>query len=225
MNGEIEKIIARYEKRKNLNEKSSFFATAYTLFERELFFKRLIYRIFGHDLTKLKILEIGAGAGDNLLFFHRLGFRWENIFANELLPDRGVRLIENLGRSQNVNVGNALDLDFQNEFDIVFQSLVFTSILDSEFRKKLAEKMFLMTRNNGIILFYDFKYNNPQNKDVKRVSRKEIRLLFENCKIDFYNVTLAPPISRRVGRYYSFVNFFFPFLRTHLIAVIHKSTI
>ncbi len=222
MISEIEEIKARYERRKALYEKQYFYATAYTLFERELQYKRLIFNIFGSDLTNLKILEVGAGIGDNLLFFHRLGFKLENIFGNELLPERGVLLKEKTGNSKNINIGNALDLEFENDFDIVFQSLVFTSILDSDFRKDLAAKMISMTKKNGIILFYDFKYNNPANKDVKKISRKEIRILFKNYKVDFVNVTLAPPIARRVGRFYGIVNFLFPFFRTHMISVIYK---
>ena len=221
MINEIEEIKARYERRKNLNRKKYFYATAFSLFERELHYKRLITNRFGSDLTKVKILEIGAGTGDNILFFRRLGFNWENIFGNELLPERGMVLKKNHTISDNIIIGNALDLEFNNEFDIVFQSLVFTSVLDSDFRQKLSDKMISMTKKNGIILFYDFKYNNPVNKDVKKISKKEIRFLFRDRKIDFLNVTLAPPISRRIGRLYWLVNFLFPFLRTHLISVIY----
>ena len=49
---------------------------------------------------------------------------------------------------------------------------------------------------DGIILWYDFIYNNPSNPDVKRVSKKEIINLFSGVdNIQFYKVTLAPPIG------------------------------
>jgi SAM-dependent methyltransferase len=221
MNSEIEEIKARYRRREGRGEKMYLYSTAYTLFERELQYKRLIFNVFGQNLGNRKILEIGAGHGDNLLFFQRIGFNRRNIYGNELLPGRGVILADRLGIKDNIHIGNALDLEYQNEFDIVFQSLVFTSVLDHDFRRKLAEKMLSMTKSEGIILFYDFKYNNPRNRDVMKVSRKEIKDLFTGCRIEFHNVTLAPPIARMVGRFYGIFNTLFPFLRTHLIAVIH----
>jgi hypothetical protein len=125
--------------------------------------------------------------------------------------------------SSNVLPGDALLLEFESYFDVVFQSTVFTSILDSDFKKKLAVKMFDMVKDDGLVLWYDFKYDNPNNKDVKGVGKNEIKELFpEAKKIIFHNVTLAPPIGRRVGKFYNVVNFLFPFLRTHIISEIYK---
>ncbi|NJK97319.1 MAG: class I SAM-dependent methyltransferase [Bacteroidales bacterium] len=138
------------------------------------------------------------------------------------MEDRGVVLKKKLPAS-NIFIGNALELDFSNQFDIVFQSTVFTSILDDDFRRKLAQKMYEMVKSKGMVLWYDFKYNNPYNSDVKGINRNEIKELFPlSAKIEFYSVTLAPPIGRRIERIYNLVNFLFPFLRTHLIAIIYK---
>jgi hypothetical protein len=105
----------------------------------------------------------------------------------------------------------------------VLQSTVFTSILDESFRKALANKMFEMLKPGGIILSYDFTYNNPCNKDVRKLTRAEIKKLFPNHReIQFKRVTLAPPVARRVGKLYDLVNFLCPMLRTHLIAAIKK---
>jgi len=157
-----------------------------------------------------------------LIAFKRFGFYWNNIYANELLDDRVELLNKNLPNS-NIYAGDALKLEFSNYFDIVFQSTVFTSILDLEFKKKLASKMFDMAKNDGLILWYDFKYDNPNNQDVKGVGKTEIKALFpEAKKIIFHNVTLAPPIGRRIGKFYNLVNFLFPFLRTYFVVEIYK---
>lgn len=80
-----------------------------------------------------------------------------------------------------------------------------------------------MVKAEGIIIWYDFIYNNPGNKDVQGINKSEIRKLFKQAKdIEFFKVTLAPPISRRFYRLYHLLNTFFPFLRTHVIAVIKK---
>jgi len=117
--------------------------------------------------------------------------------------------------------GNALDLNSEKMFDIVFQSTAFTSILNEKFKREIALKMMRMVKHNGIIRWYEFKFNNPKNQDVKGISKSEIKELFKEAKeIEFFNVTLAPPIGRKIGKYYPFINFLFPFLRTHLITVI-----
>ena len=221
---EIESIKERYAKRKQNTQNYDILliASLYTVNEREIVYARIIKDFFGDDLSEKKIIEIGAGSGSNLLHFHRLGFKWENIYANELLDDRYSVLRERLPNSTCIR-GDASKLDYANEFDVVFQSTVFTSILDKNFRKILAEKMFEMLKPGGIIISYDFTYNNPQNKDVMKLTKKDIINLFADHRgISFKKVTLAPPISRRIGRLYDVANFFFPFLRTHLIAVIKK---
>jgi SAM-dependent methyltransferase len=221
---EIALIKERYSKRNNLAKQTAkcFYAGLYTVKEREIRYACIVRKIFGHDLSTKKIIEIGAGSGSNLLFYQNLGFKWENIYANELLEERYRALCERLPHSTCI-LGDALKLEYKDQFDIVFQSIVFTSILNQEFRKSLAHKMVEMLKPGGIIISYDFTFNNPQNKDVRKLTKKDIRSLFSQCKeIQFKKVTLAPPISRRVGRWYDIVNFLFPFLRTHTIAIIRK---
>ena len=119
--------------------------------------------------------------------------------------------------------GDALLLPYKEEFDVALQSTVFSSILDENFRKALANKMWDMLKPGGIILSYDFTYNNPNNKDVRKLTRREIENLFPNHKgIRLKKVTLAPPIARKIGKFYNMVNFVCPMLRTHLIAAIKK---
>jgi len=189
--------------------------------EREAVYKQVILSHFNHP-KNLKIMEIGAGAGANIPFFNEMGIDYKNIFANELIDDRATKL-KNIFPDVPLFIGDASTLDFKNNFDIVFQSTVFTSILDDDFKKRLAQKMWEMTKPNGIVLWYDFKYNNPSNKSVKGITKKEIKMLFSKTqKIDFYNVTLAPPIGRRFQSIYQLLNVLFPFLRTHVVAVIFK---
>jgi SAM-dependent methyltransferase len=220
---EIAQIKERYVRRKNRTHGTkSFYADLYMVKEREIHYANIVREHLGPDLSTKKIMEIGAGSGGNLLFFQYLGFKWKNIYANELLEERYQVLCGRLPNSTCI-LGDALELTYKNEFDIVFQSTVFTSILDQDFRKALAKKMFEMLKPGGMIISYDFTYNNPKNKDVLKLTRHDIGKLFPDSKeIQFKKVTLAPPVSRSTGRFYDVINFFFPFLRTHLIAVIKK---
>jgi len=197
----------------------------YSNFERYKIFFNILYDLWGnhYGYKDKRFLEIGAGTGGNLLEFMKLGFEKENIYANEINTNRGNILKEKVD-SKNLFLMDAISLSTEIKFDVILQSTVFTSILDTTNKQKLANKMFNLLNGGGCIMWYDFKYNNPSNKDVKGISKQEIIKLFPNAsKIDFYNVTLAPPIARKIPRLYPFINFIFPFLRTHIVAIIHKS--
>jgi SAM-dependent methyltransferase len=226
MNSEIQNITERYERRKKESvlkkNSNNLYFNHHVQSERELLYFEIIKARFD-SLDTIKFIEIGAGTGGNLFLFKRLGLKWENIYANELLLDR-FELLKETFPNINVYKGDACEIDenLNNSFDIVFQSTVFTSILDSNFKERLAGKMWNLLKQGGIILWYDFVFNNPRNNDVKGIKKREIAKLFKDSKkITLYKVTLAPPIGRKVKKLYPFFNIF-PFLRSHLIAVIEK---
>lgn len=172
------------------------------------------------DRGSLTLLEIGAGSGGNAYMFQKLGLSLENISFNELLPQR-IEMIKQNFPVNRLYPGDAIQIDFDQQFDIVFQSTVFTSILDNQARQDLAKKMWDLLKPGGIILWYDFIYNNPGNPDVRKVSVSEVEQLFENAiKMEVAKVTLAPPIGRKVGKFYKLFNF--KFLRSHILAVFQK---
>lgn len=181
--------------------------------------KKLLHVFLG-DVSDKTILEIGAGHGGNIPMLLSAGFKIENIFVNELLPER----IENIKRKYpavKIFEGDALSIDFPLRFDCVYQSTVFTSILNEEHRITLARKMWQLLKPGGIILWYDFIYNNPKNPDVKKVTVRELKIFFPYAKnAEINKVTLAPPIGRRVGKLYKLFNI--PFLRSHIVAVLQK---
>ena len=221
-----ERIAAHYLQR-NTDERvkkqgTQLYFNYYAQAERELCYTEIIKAHF-NSTAPLKLLEVGAGMGGNLHFFHRLGFKWENITANELLRERCMVLKDNFP-DITILRGDASQLENSaaNSYDIVFQSMVLTSVPDPVLKEKIAAKMLSMVRPGGIVLWYDFSYDNPHNKEVKGIGRKEIQQLFRKATdIRFQKVTLAPPIGRRVGKAYPIFNLF-PFLSTHLIAVIKK---
>lgn len=177
-------------------------------------------------IRELKLIEIGCGSGQNLMQFVKLGFTPKLLIGNELLSERVTSAREKLPIELKIIEGDALELDFpSNCFDIVFQSMVFSSILDKDFRYALAKKMWQLVKPGGGILWYDFIYNNPRNKDVKGIKLDEIKLLFPHGKIKKWKLTLAPPISRGITRIHPVMyNVFnsFPFLRTHILCWIKK---
>jgi ubiquinone/menaquinone biosynthesis C-methylase UbiE len=226
---EIEKIKERYNRRNSISKdiysplKTDVILRRHE-FERNLI--RILRKNFSYDIQNLKLLEIGCGTGINLLKFIELGFNPENLTGNELLEERLLKARKVLPGEVELLNGDSLKLKFDSEtFDIVFQSTVFTSILDDEFKKKLAEKMLSWVKPGGGILWYDFIYNNPSNPDVKGVSKKKVKELFPKTEIYFKKITMAPPISRLVTKISPSLYYFFniiPLLRTHLICWIKK---
>lgn len=220
-----EHVVKAFEKRKlsqSINQNSkSFYYSYYKRCERQLRYAELIRGHFTEGLSNLKVLEIGAGTGHNLLFFNYMGIPWQNMIANELLPDRAEFLSRRMPIKK-VHIGDALELNYKGEFDIVFQSTVFSSIPDEDYRYKVAGKMKEMLKPGGMILWYDFIYDNPKNKDVKKVTKAQVRKYFHDARrIKFRKVTVAPPVGRKIGRLYNFFNFCFPFLRTHIVVAIY----
>jgi SAM-dependent methyltransferase len=192
--------------------------------------QRVLIQLLNAHLTvpisDATVLEIGCGSGSNLLDLIRFGFRPENVVGNELLAERYMAARNNLPSSVRVIEGDASKLEFADgSFDLVYQSTVFSSLLDDEFQTALALQMWRWVKPGGAVLWYDFTYNNPSNADVRGVKVKRIRVLFPEAAIDMRRVTLAPPISRLITRIhpkaYIVLNVL-PFLRTHLLCWIGK---
>lgn len=220
---EVDLIAERYSRRlqRGASRVDSGFSSFqyFSASEREFWFRRELYRLLG-PASDLKALEIGAGAGFNIGFFRRMGVNPENIWGNELLPDRIAELKKWLPENQ-IIAGDARAINMPGQFDVILQSTVFSSILDKSFCQELANSMWSNLKPGGVILWYDFTYGNPKNKDVRGISWGEAKSYWPDGKVQFHKkVTLAPPIARRVGRLYNFINF--PFLRTHVIGMIQK---
>ena len=120
------------------------------------------------DFSKYSLLEIGCGHGIDLLNFLRIGFSPFNLYGNELLTDRYQRAKCLLPDKVKLFNCDACDLDFEeNSLDFIYQSMVFSSILDNLHRRKLASFLFNILKPGGTLMWYDFFYDNPNNKNVK----------------------------------------------------------
>ena len=212
-----EKIKEQYGKRKHLNPLYNSYYSMRTMHERG---EKLREMLESHLCRDKSLLEIGAGHGGNIPMLLMCGFRKENIHLNELLAERIKAINENY-KEYKLFEGDFLKIKFEQQYDYVFQSTVFSSILDEDTRKAIANKMWDLLKPGGYILWYDFVYNNPNNDQVRKVSAKEVRKLFPGAEhTEIRKITLAPPIGRRVGKLYSLFNF--PFLRTHILALLQK---
>ncbi len=178
------------------------------------------------DLSTLRLLEVGCGAGGNLLELLRLGFAPAHLSGIELLPARFAMARQVLPTALNLIEGDALQADVASaSLDIVFVSTVFSSLLDDVFQQRLAAAMWHWLKPGGAVLWYDFTLNNPRNPDVRGVPLARVRALFPQGRVKAQRVTLAPPVARLVCRLHPPLYTVFntlPLLRSHVLAWVSK---
>jgi SAM-dependent methyltransferase len=194
--------------------------------ERERAWLRLFAETGLTDFSRLHVLEVGSGSGGNLLELLRLGFRPGNLAGIELLPERHAAARACLPEALRLVCGDASTQAVEAaSLDVVLASTVFSSLLDDDFRRRLADAMWRWVRPGGGVLWYDFTIDNPNNADVRGVPMKRVRELFPEAAVRHRRLTLAPPIARAVCRVhpalYTLCNAL-PLLRTHALCWLGK---
>ena len=178
------------------------------------------------NLKNKKILDVGCAGGDTINFLKDLGGLEQDIYGIDIRENRLKHAMENLPKAKIYHM-DARNIKFQdNKFDLVSAFTVFTSVVDINNRKKISNELVRVLKPGGIIIFYDFRYNNPFNKSVKGLRRKDIDILFPNMIKYIHLITLFPPLARRLGRFTkSFYSFFSKskILRTHYSGLIIKA--
>lgn len=178
------------------------------------------------SLRDAKLLEIGCGSGYWLRQFVQWGGKPHNLVGVDLLADRIAVARELCPSDIRLECRDASSLGFRDStFDIVFQSTVFSSILDTAMKATVAREMLRVLHPDGFVLWYDFFVNNPRNRDVRGIRKKELPQLFPNCSIKCERITLAPPLGRPLSRISALAYNLASALRftcTHYLAVIKK---
>ncbi len=224
---EADAVAARYARRADLFRYNMLQADVWHgVQERQRAMLKLFVKLGFNDLSALTALEVGCGAGGNLLELLRLGFAPENLAGAELLPERLAQARHVLPHAVKLWGGDASALDITPDSrDIVMQSTVFSSLLDDGFQQHLAAAMWRWVKPGGGVLWYDFTVNNPRNADVRGVPLARLRQLFPQASLTSVKVTLAPPIARAACRLspalYPVLNAV-PLLRTHVLAWLQK---
>jgi SAM-dependent methyltransferase len=223
-------IAARYARRQTSDLYSILRpAVALSTQEWQLQMLRLFGSVCGfndEDLRRMKLVDLGCGYGGHLLDFLRIGFAPANLQGIELLSDRAAAARAKLPAALKLHEGDASLADIAPESqDIIFQSVVFSSLLDDRFRQDMADRMWSWLRPGGGVLWYDFVVRNPSNADVRGVPVRHLKALFPSGRLTVRRVTLAPPIARAVCRVHPALYHVFnalPLLRTHVLAWIEK---
>ena len=158
-------------------------------------FAAMFRKTVGLDLAPLRVLDVGCGSGKFLRQLIDWGANPAHLTGTELLPER-------LAAARGLTAGDVhwhlgeLDSLPGNNFDLVSAHTVFSSVLDNEARRRLAAGMWRALRPGGWCLVFDFRYNNPHNANVRRVTQAELLALWPAREYRYRSLLLAPPLAR-----------------------------
>ena len=176
------------------------------------------------ELEDLKILDVGCGTGEYLMWFASLGIPFTNLFGIDLLD---WKIAESAKRFPGITLvcGDASSTGWPAaHFDVIYMVTCLDSILDTRIRKAVANEISRLLKPEGLIVSLHFTWN-PLNKATVGIDKDELARLFPAHFIRSKRVILAPPLSRlllRLGEPIVAILGSIPFLCFHRIAYIHK---
>jgi SAM-dependent methyltransferase len=158
--------------------------------------------LFVHGLLPLgdrEILEVGCGTGHVLASLLEFGAQRDRLHGVELLEPR----VEQARRAYpwlDVVQANAERLPHDDgSVDLLLLFIVFSSILDPAMRVNIARECARVLRPGGHVLWYDFRYDNPSNRNVRGMRRAELDELFPGFVPSVRTLTVVPQVARRLG--------------------------
>lgn len=187
--------------------------------------RALTRRLLPASLAGKRMLEVGSGHGSELAWMVELGARPSDLAGVDLLPER-VEAARAAHPDIDFRVANGEHLDFtDSSFDLVMAFTLFTSILDPQMAANVASEMRRVLRPGGGVLWYDFRYDNPFNRNVRGVDEAKVRSLFPGFSGRLHSLTLIPQLARRLGpltaaAYPRLASV--PPLRSHLLGLLTK---
>src|SRR5437870_331113 len=176
-------------------------------------------------LAEQQILDVGCGTGFHLASLQSLGAPPGHLFGVDLLEDR-IAQARTLHPEIHFDCANAEELPYTDDsFHLVFVGMLFSSILSDQMSLNIAQDIDRVLRPDGGILWYDFRYNSPRNRNVHGVPSASVRRLFPSYETTLRSITVLPPLSRRLGpltpRIYPLLAKI-PLIRTHYIGFLRK---
>jgi len=188
-------------------------------------FADLLSNTVGSDLSSVQVLDVGCGTGGFLRQMIDWGATPANLVGTELQQDRLDLAAPRTASGVRWHCGALTALPGASA-DLIAANTVFSSILDQEVRQQLAADMWRVLRPGGWSLVFDFRYNNPKNPHVRRVTRSELDSFWPGEHQQYRTLLLAPPISRALAGLPALVTETLatvaPPLRSHFIYMVQK---
>ncbi len=225
---EVDRIASAYrnrDRRAALRWDPSNAGNQHIVSERRRLTGKLLERQGWVPLGDRRVLDVGCGGGAELAWFRTLGASDSRLAGVDLLPER-IALARSTFSGIDFQVGNAEHLPFEDaSFDLVLAYTIFSSILDGAMAANVASEVTRVLRPGGGLLWYDFRYDSPSNRNVRGIGAARVRRLFPDLRGELISLTLLPPIARRLG-FLAPVAYgplaLLPPLRSHLLGLLLK---
>jgi SAM-dependent methyltransferase len=186
---------------------------------------RMLATNLGTDLGAKRVIDVGCGTGSFLRQLIDWGATPANLLGTELQQDR-----LDLARARSApdvrwHCGplSALPAD---SADLVSANTVISSVLDPELRQRLAGDMWRVLKPGGWCLVFDFRYNNPRNPHVRKLTRAELDGYWQGQRQHYQTLLLAPPVGRALAALPALVTetlaALAPPLRSHFMYMVQK---
>jgi SAM-dependent methyltransferase len=186
---------------------------------------RMLAHTLGTDLGSVRILDVGCGTGGFLRQLIDWGATPANLTGTELQQDRLDLARPRSASEVNWHCGSLSALPAAST-DLVSAQTVISSILDPEMRQHLAADMWRVLKPGGWCLVFDFRYNNPRNPHVRKVTRAELDGYWPGHRQQYQTLLLAPPVGRALAALPALVTEMLaglaPPLRSHFIYMVQK---
>jgi SAM-dependent methyltransferase len=185
----------------------------------------LLLKVLGADLSAARILDVGCGTGAFMRQLISWGADPAKLTGTEFQQDRLDYARRHTAEGVLWHLGG-LDGTATGSVDLASAETVFSSILDADLRRDLAAEMWRIVKPGGWCMVYDFRYDNPRNPNVSKVTQAELRRYWPADQIHYRTLVLAPPIARRLSRVpqlaTELLTAVLPVLRSHFLFMARK---
>ena len=190
--------------------------------------RKLLRRLIGENLSQIHVLDVGCGTGTLLRELLELGVEAQNCTGVDFLSDRIEEANNRSPQAMNFQVGGLESVDPAHRFNLVTAFTVLSSVLDAQARQDLLKEMWSRVKPGGWMMIFDFRFNNPRNKDVRAVRSIDFDCLSASCAQQITKSLLTPPpIARCLCQVHALLDRAFaailPIARSHRFWVFQKS--
>jgi SAM-dependent methyltransferase len=152
------------------------------------------------SLPACRILDFGCGHGVMSDWLRNHGAQPEHLVGVDIQPDRIARARKLYPDLTFVEAtGECLPFPDDTRFDVIIAFTVFSSILDPGIAQRVATELTSALAAGGVIIWYDIRYPNPANPNLRPMPLLRVRQLFPLLDDELKSLTLLPPLAERLG--------------------------
>ena len=186
---------------------------------------RMLAATVGTDLGRIHVVDVGCGTGGFLRQLIDWGATPGHLTGTELQQDRLELAQPRTAPGVHWHCGPLTTLPAASA-DLVSAQTVLSSVLEPELRQRLAADMWRVLKPGGWGLVFDFRYNNPRNPHVRKLTRTELDSFWPGHGQRYETLLLAPPVGRALAALPAVLSetlaALAPPLRSHFLYMVQK---